>query len=51
MNFIYRQLLQGVLVIWIVLSATFILVRFSGDPVAILLPENPPQGQDPLITQ
>jgi peptide/nickel transport system permease protein len=38
-----RQILQGIIVIWIVLSATFILVRLSGDPVAILLPEDAPQ--------
>lgn len=37
-----RQILQGLLVVWIVLTATFVLVRFSGDPVAILLPEEPP---------
>lgn len=49
MNVVYRQLLQGLLVIWIVLSATFVLVRFSGDPVAILLPENPPQEAIDLL--
>lgn len=49
MRVIYRQLLQGLLVIWIVLSATFVLVRLSGDPVAILLPENPPQEAIELL--
>ncbi|MEO3999414.1 ABC transporter permease [Mesorhizobium sp. CAU 1732] len=49
MRVIYRQLLQGLLVIWIVLSATFVLVRLSGDPVAILLPENPPQEAIDLL--
>lgn len=40
---IWRQVLQGLLVILIVLSVTFIVIRMSGDPVALLLPENPPQ--------
>lgn len=46
-----RQLAQGVIVIWIVLTATFVLVRFSGDPVAILLPENPPQEAVDLLRE
>lgn len=45
-----RQLAQGLLVIWIVLTATFVLVRLSGDPVAILLPENPPQEAIDALT-
>jgi peptide/nickel transport system permease protein len=45
----FRQILQGIIVIWIVLSATFILVRLSGDPVAILLPEDAPQEAIALL--
>jgi peptide/nickel transport system permease protein len=44
-----RQILQGIIVIWIVLSATFVLVRLSGDPVAILLPEDAPQEAITLL--
>lgn len=46
---IYRQLLQGLLVILIVLTATFVLVRLSGDPVSVLLPENPSQEAIDLL--
>lgn len=49
MRVIYRQLLQGLLVILIVLSATFVLVRMSGDPVALLLPEDAPQQSIDLL--
>ena len=49
MRVIYRQLLQGLLVILIVLSATFVLVRLSGDPVSVLLPENPSQEAIDLL--
>jgi peptide/nickel transport system permease protein len=45
----FRQILQGIIVIWIVLSATFVLVRLSGDPVAILLPEDAPQEAIALL--
>ncbi|MGO4388932.1 ABC transporter permease [Microvirga sp. 2YAF29] len=45
----FRQILQGIIVIWIVLSATFVLVRLSGDPVAILLPEDAPQEAITLL--
>ncbi|WP_457090927.1 ABC transporter permease [Microvirga sp. P5_D2] len=46
-----RQILQGIIVIWIVLSATFVLVRLSGDPVAILLPEDAPQEAITLLKE
>lgn len=46
---IWRQLLQGLLVIAFVLSATFVLVRFSGDPVSLLLPEDAPKAQVELL--
>lgn len=49
MRIIYRQLLQGLLVILIVLTATFVLVRLSGDPVSVLLPENPSQEAIDLL--
>lgn len=44
-----RQLLQGLFVILFVLSATFVLVRFSGDPVSLLLPEDAPKVQVELL--
>lgn len=44
-----RQLLQGLVVIFVVLSATFMLVRFSGDPVSLLLPEDAPKAQVELL--
>lgn len=46
---IRRQLLQGMIVIWIVLTATFVLVRLSGDPVSFLLPEDAPKEQIELL--
>ena len=36
--FLFRRVLQSVLTIFGVLTATFFLVRLAGDPAALLLP-------------
>lgn len=39
-RFIFTRLLRAALTIWLVVSAVFIILRLSGDPVYLLLSEN-----------
>ncbi|MBP3040835.1 ABC transporter permease [Bacillaceae bacterium Marseille-Q3522] len=45
LDFIIKRILQGVLVVFLVLTAVFFLMRLSGDPVTLYLPSDAPRDQ------
>src|SRR5690242_3133213 len=37
--FIFRRMLQAAFAVWVVVTLVFVLIHASGDPIAILAPE------------
>lgn len=46
---VIRQILSGILVIFMALTLTFLLVRISGDPTSLILSEDASQAQRDLL--
>lgn len=44
-RFLIRRLLRGLVALWIVSTAVFVIMRLSGDPVPLLLPPDAPRSE------
>lgn len=50
-HFVLKRLLRGVLTVWFVVSAVFLVLRIAGDPVDFLLPDNATAAQRSELRQ